>query len=134
MSRVIVCEILVGFVADVIEAISPAKLIYSAKCRLSVNGTGRIIRRNRDDRSRPVGDRPFDEFRLELRIDVGWGEHRARIRHGDRHLVIELVRGLEDHFVFGIDDREERIDEAHIAACSDHDPTSISRVYRILDG
>ena len=126
MLRTIIDEILVRLVMDVIHAALATEFIDLAQRRLGIHRARGIVRRYGDDGARAWSDGAADEFRLELVAGVRGHEHRTTVRHRDRHLVIEVIRRLENHLVAWICDGEERIHEPHVAPGCDDESAGVA--------
>ena len=118
----VVREIFVRLVADVVDPALRAEPVDRRQRLPRVDRPGRVVRRHGDDRARPFRDRRGDRRKVRLEPFVDGDGHGNRGGEGDRHLVVEVVRGEEDHLVPGVADREDRVEERLVRADRHVDP------------
>ena len=118
----VVGEIFVRLVADVVDPERSAEPVDRRQRLPRVDRPGRVVRGDGDDRARPFRDRRGDRGEVRLEPFVDGDGHGNRGGEGDRHLVVEVVRGEEDHLVPGVADREDRVEERLVRAGRHVDP------------
>jgi hypothetical protein len=120
MARVSIREVLVGFVVDVIEPVLAADLVDLAQRGFAVHRSGGVVGGDRNHGSRLGGDRLADGGGPELVAIIGVRQDRVATRHGNGHLVVEVVGGLQNDFVAQIGDGQKRVDEGQVGAGRHH--------------
>ena len=123
--RVVVGEILVRLVTDMKEAVLGAQRVDRPQGRLGVDGAGRVVGRDGDDGAGARRDRGPQRREVELVVGIGRHQHRPGVGHGDRHLVVEVIRDRQNHLVPRIGDREHRVEEGLVAAGGDHEAVAV---------
>jgi hypothetical protein len=134
MSCPVVHEILVGFIVNVVEAMPAAEVVDLAQQRLRIDGAGRIVGADGDHRPRAIGDGTLNPIGLQLVTLVRGHADRAAIRHDDRHLVVEIVRQVQNDLVAGIGHGQHRVDETHVGAGRHDHPLVGAEADAVLGG
>jgi len=121
MTRAAIREVLVGLVAHVVKAVPAAHLVDLAERLFAVHGAGRVVGRYGDHGPGLRSHRPADGFRSQPVVLVRAHRDRTAAGHGYGHLVVEVVRSLEDDFVTQVGDGQKRVHKAEIRARRHHD-------------
>ena len=120
-------EVLVHLVGEVIHAALGAEGVHLGERAAREHGAARVVRRDRDDRARAIGERLPHGLGLQLIARVGRHRHGAAARHLDRHLVVEVERRRQDHVVARLGRGEQRVDERHVRPGRDHHAPAVRR-------
>ncbi len=121
MARRAVREVFVGFIGDVVDAAAAAEGVDRGQRGPGIDGAGRVVGGDGDDRARAGGDGGFDCREIGLVILIRGGDDGAAAGDVDGHLVIEIEGRENDHFVAGIGDGQDGVEEAHVGAGGDDD-------------
>ncbi len=122
----------VRLVVHVVETVLGAQGVDFEQCRFRVDRAGRVVRRDGDNGPRSLGDRRADRVRLQLVRGVGRHRNRPAAGDRDRHVVIEIERRLQDHFVARVGHGEDGIDERHVPASRHDHATRAVRDHAVL--
>ena len=127
MRCAVVGEIFVRFVVEMVEAAFGAEGVDGTQGGGRVDGARGIVRGNCDDRAGAWRDGGAHRVDVELVGRVCRDQYGNAVGHGDRHLVIEIIRRRQNEFVAGISEREHGVYKGIIAAGGDHHAVAVVR-------
>jgi hypothetical protein len=116
-------KVLVGLVEDQRDAALLGEFIEGVDGRARIDGAGRVVGRDQDDRAGARADQPGRVLRVRhgARAGTEVERHGLDALHAHPHVVIEVVRPWHDHLVAGLGEAHERQAEGLIASRGDAD-------------
>ena len=126
-------EVLVDLVVDVPHAARGAQSVDGAQVGLGIDGAAGVVRRDRHHGTRARRDGRGNRVDLELIPRVGGHHDGPAGCHHHGHLVVEVIRRLQDHLVAGIGHGQHRVHEREVAAGRD-DHARARQVEMVLRG
>ena len=113
-------EILVSFVADMVDTGFLAKRVHVTQAGLIINRASGVVGGNAHHGAGPCCQCRTDCLRLQLEICVGGYEHRFAVQHADSHFLVKIIRQRQDDLVARIGDGEQGVEETHVCPGGDH--------------
>ena len=120
MANPVVGEILVGLVAEVVNASLGAQGVDGTQIGFGIHRTGRVVGRDGDDGAGARRDRGSQCGHVQAPVGVGGHGHRCAATHADGHFLIEIERHGQDELVAWISHRHHAVQEGHVAAGGHH--------------
>ena len=126
MSIAVENKMFVCFITNVIDAMSSAQPIDGLKCGLGIHRPRGIIRRNGHYCFSFTCNRCSHCSNIPMKIRSSFNQNGFAPRHGNCHLMIKIIRRLQNNFISMIRYGENSIVKPHIRTRRDYNPIFIA--------